>query len=113
MSLFIGNIANAISVKDIENLFLKYGKCKINYKGAFAFAEYEKEADARLAKEELQSKDINGQSLNIEWSKKSKYYEEKRRIDPTPRGRCYYCERTGHFPRLSRKKTFRFKTKIS
>ena len=39
MSLFIGNIANAITAKELEALFSKFGKCKINYKGAYAFAE--------------------------------------------------------------------------
>ena len=65
MSLFIVNIANAITYKELETIFSKYGKCKINYKGAFAFAEYEEEKDAKLAKEELQNKEINGQNLNI------------------------------------------------
>ena len=41
MSLFIGNIANQVSAKELEDIFTKYGKCTINYKGAFAFAEYE------------------------------------------------------------------------
>ena len=49
MSLFIGNIANLISSKDLEDIFSKYGKCTINYKGAFAFAEYEDEKEAKEA----------------------------------------------------------------
>ena len=76
MSLFIGNIANAVSQKELEETFGKYGKCDINYKGAYAFAEYSSEKDADVAKIELQNKEICGRVLNIEWSKKSKNYEK-------------------------------------
>ena len=99
MSLFIGNIANAITSKELEDIFSKYGKCKINYKGAYAFAEYEEDKEAKLAKEQLQNKEINGQNLNIEWSKKSNHYEAKRKIEPYQRGRCYYCQKSGHYAR--------------
>lgn len=99
MSLFIGNIANLITAKELEDIFSKYGKCKINYKGAYAFAEYEEDKEAKIAKEQLQNKEINGQNLNIEWSKKSNHYEAKRKIDSYPRGRCYYCQRSGHYAR--------------
>ena len=99
MSLFIGNIANLITAKELEDIFSKYGKCKINYKGAYAFAEYEEDKEAKIAKEQLQNKEINGQNLNIEWSKKSNHYEAKRKIDTYPRGRCYYCQRSGHYAR--------------
>ena len=77
MSLFIGNIANAVSEKELEETFNKFGKCQINYKGAFAFAEYKDEKDAESARIELQGKLIGGRYLNIEWSKKSSKYEGK------------------------------------
>ena len=99
MSLFIGNIANLITSKELEDIFSKYGKCTINYKGAFAFAEYEDEKEAKNAKEQLHNKEFNGRFLNIEWSKKSKNYEGKHRADPSPRGKCYYCNRSGHYAR--------------
>lgn len=99
MSLFIGNIASAVPQKDLEETFGKYGKCEINYKGAFAFAEYESDKNAEQAKVELQNKEICGRILNIEWSKKSKYYEDKHRSDISPRGKCYTCGRTGHYAR--------------
>ena len=99
MSLFIGNIANVISAKELEEIFSKYGKCTINYKGAFAFAEYEVEKEAKLAKEQLHNKQINGRLLNIEWSKKSNNYEGKHGNDPSSRGKCYFCGRSGHYAR--------------
>ena len=99
MSLFIGNIANLITAKELEDIFSKYGKCKINYKGAYAFAEYEEDKEAKIAKEQLQNKEINGQNLNIEWSKKSNHYEAKRKIESYQRGKCYICQRSGHYAR--------------
>ena len=99
MSLFIGNIANAITAKELEDIFSEYGKCKINYKGAYAFAEYEEDKEAKTAKEKLQNKEFHGQNLNIEWSKKSNHYEEKRKLETYPRGKCYYCQRSGHYAR--------------
>lgn len=99
MSLFIGNIANAITAKELEDIFSKFGKCKINYKGAYAFAEYDEDKEAKAAKEQLQNKEFNGQSLNIEWSKKSNHYEDKRKIESYPRGKCYFCQRSGHYAR--------------
>ena len=100
MSLFIGNIANEVSKKELEDLFSKYGKCEINYKGAFAFAEYSLDKEAEQAKAELDKKEINGRSLSIEWSKKSKnYMGSKRYEEKSPRGKCYICGRSGHFAR--------------
>ena len=100
MSLFIGNIANEVSKKELEDLFSKYGKCEINYKGAFAFAEYSLDKEAEQAKVELDKKEINGRSLSIEWSKKSKnYIGSKRYEEISPRGKCYICGRSGHFAR--------------
>ena len=100
MSLFIGNIANEVSKKELEDLFSKYGKCEINYKGAFAFAEYSLDKEAEQAKAELDKKEINGRSLSIEWSKKSKnYIGSKLYEEISPRGKCYICGRSGHFAR--------------
>ena len=99
MSLFIGNIANQVSSDELEKIFSKYGKVRINYKGAYAFAEFDEEKDAKQAKEELQSQTFNSRNLNIEWSKKSKNYEGKERNAPSPRGKCFYCYHRGHYAR--------------
>ena len=53
MSLFIGNIANEVTKKELEDLFSKYGKCEINYKGNYAFAEYSLDKEAELAKQRV------------------------------------------------------------
>ena len=98
-SLFIGNISNSIGATELENEFSKYGQCRINYKGAYAFAEFENEKDAEEAMEKLQKKNMGGRELNIEWSKKSKKYEGSHRRSLSPRGKCYNCGRTGHYAR--------------
>ena len=99
MSLFIGNIANAVPAKELEEKFRTFGKCEINYKGAFAFAEFEDEKAAENAKNELNNQEVCGQKLNIEWSRKSSKYEGKMRSDISPRGKCYNCGRPGHYAR--------------
>lgn len=99
MSLFIGNIAHQVSSEELEKIFSKFGKVRINYKGAYAFAEFDEENSAKQAKDEIQSQQFNGRSLNIEWSKKSKYYEGKERNSPSPIGKCYNCRRRGHYAR--------------
>ena len=98
-SLFIGNISNSVGQSDLESEFQKYGPCKINYKGAFAFAEFDNDKDAEQAMQKLQKKNMGGRELNIEWSKKSKKYEGSHRRALSPRGKCYNCGRSGHYAR--------------
>jgi RNA recognition motif-containing protein len=105
MSLFVGNISNSITVPELEGVFAEYGKCKINYKGSYAFAEFENEKEAEEAFEHLQNKAMGGRQLNIEWSKKSKLYDEtkvrrrKRSSSDKKEARCYNCGHRGHFSR--------------
>jgi RNA recognition motif-containing protein len=104
MSLFIGNISKTISSTDLEKAFNEHGTCKINYKGTYAFAEFEQEKDAEVALDHLQSKSLGGRALNIEWSKKSTNYDasksKRRRRSSSPRrrdGRCYNCGSRNHY----------------
>jgi RNA recognition motif-containing protein len=100
MSLFIGNIAKEVTKKELEDLFSKYGKCEINYKGAYAFAEFSLDKEAEQAKLELNKKEINGRILSIEWSKKSKNYIGNERYENiSPRRKCYTCGHSGHLAR--------------
>ena len=106
MSLFIGNISKTVTANDLEKSFNEYGSCKINYKGTYAFAEFDSEKDAEDALDHLQSKNLGGRPINIEWSKKSKRYDasksKRRRRSISPRkkeGRCYNCGSRGHYLR--------------
>ena len=40
MSLFIGNISRHTSHSYLEDEFSRFGKCKINIKGNFAFVDF-------------------------------------------------------------------------
>ena len=108
MSLFIGNISKTVTSSELEKLFGEYGSSRINYKGSYAFAEFDHEKDAEEALDNLQSKDIEGRKINIEWSKKSRKFDEsksnrRRRSVSRDRGRndgrCYNCGRKGHYLR--------------
>ena len=66
MSLFIGNIAKEVTKKELEDLFSKYGKCEINYKGAYAFAEFSVDKEAEQAKLELNKKEVNGLKIYLQ-----------------------------------------------
>ena len=66
MSLFIGNISNSVDASQLEKIFGEYGPCKINYKGTYAFAEFEKEKDADDAYRQLHRKNMGGRKINIE-----------------------------------------------
>ena len=108
MSLFIGNLSRETREKDIEDLFSPYGKCKINFKGTFAFAAFEEEKEAEKAKEELQSKKVCGREINVEWCKSKprgdrdrerERYKERDRDNDRDKGKCFNCNKYGHYAR--------------
>jgi splicing factor, arginine/serine-rich 7 len=102
MSLFVGNISRSVTATDLEKEFTSFGHCSINYKGSYSFAEFDNEKDAEEAMEHLQSKNMGGKRINIEWSRKSKRYDgdrkSRRSVSPRKRdGRCYNCGLKGHY----------------
>ncbi len=60
----------------------------------FAFVTFIDERDAVEAKESLHDTDIDGQRINIEWTKESGRYEGRPRS-----GNCYECNEPGHIAR--------------
>jgi RNA recognition motif-containing protein len=104
MSIFIGNISRSVTEADLEKSFSEYGSCKINYKGSYAFAEFDAEKSAEDALDHLQGKNFGGRPINLEWSKKSRKYDpskskrRRRSISPrTSEGRCYNCGSRNHY----------------
>ena len=53
MSLYVKNIARSISSDALGKLFGTRGPCQIENKYGFAFIEYDREADAKVAIREL------------------------------------------------------------
>lgn len=106
MSLFIGNISRSVTETDLQRAFKDFGHCRVNFKGTYAFAEFDEDRDAQEAYDAMQDKSLGGRPLNIEWSKKSKRYDasksKRRRRSISPNrsdGRCYNCGSKGHFLR--------------
>lgn len=57
MSLFIGNVSKHVTHRELENLFKKYGKCKIDLRvtfsssqDRFAFVQFDNDNHAEAAK---------------------------------------------------------------
>ncbi|OMJ80053.1 hypothetical protein SteCoe_19782 [Stentor coeruleus] len=110
MSLFVGNISRSTTAKDIHAFFDRYGKCRVDVKGNFAFVDYDIFESAKQAKAALHGKEIFGNVVNIEWSKKK---PEKPNIKtPTQqpiskiRGEieCYICRELGHIAKECKNK---------
>lgn len=107
MSLFVGNISRSVTQSDIESTFKEFGACTVNFKGSFAFVEFDDQKEGDEAFEALQNKQLGGRPINLEWSKKSKKFDSskhdrRRRKDDSPKrseGRCYNCGSKGHFLR--------------
>ena len=72
MSLFIGNISSATKVSDLEDLFKKYGPCKIVLKTSYGFADFENYSDAEKALDKCNKKEVGGAVIELKWSARMK-----------------------------------------
>ncbi len=77
MSLFVGNISRSIGASEFESQFERCGACTVNFKGSFAFVEFKDERDAEEAINTLNQKDLGGQKIAVEWSRKSGRFDAK------------------------------------
>ena len=102
MSLFIGNISRTIAPTDLHSIFNRFGSCSVDHKGSFAFIDFDRLKSAEFALITLQGKEIQGNALNIEWSKKTK--KKSKLPEPSNTSRCiskseiecYLCREQGH-----------------
>ena len=105
----MGNISRSTTAKDIHAFFDKYGKCTVDVKGNFAFVDYEMKKSAEQAKQALNGREIFGNVVNIEWSKKG-----NKPVKSVPmatsvkssRGEieCYICREIGHIAKECKNK---------
>ena len=88
MSLFIGNISSATKVSDLEDLFKKYGPCKIVLKTSYGFADFENYSDAEKDLDKCNKKEVGGAVIELKWSERMK--KERRH---SHRGRDHHSSR--------------------
>lgn len=101
MSLFIGNISRNVTAKDLHVIFDKFGKCAVDVKGNFAFIDYDQARSADGAKSAMHGKEIMGNVINIEWSKKGKQTKPPQASNTSKNAakgdiECYVCGELGH-----------------
>ena len=102
MSLFIGNVPQSIEAQDLISIFTRYGKCSVDKKGNSTFIDFDHLKSAESAIEGLQGRIINGFTLQIEWSKKTRRRTNLPEPSNTSRNiskseiLCYFCKEQGH-----------------
>ncbi|XP_055336983.1 U1 small nuclear ribonucleoprotein 70 kDa-like isoform X2 [Paramacrobiotus metropolitanus] len=75
-SLFIGRIPKHVRVRELEDIFSRYGplsRCDIKYSGtgsAFAFVDYEDRRDAEDAIKYENGRELHNYNIVVEWAKK-------------------------------------------
>jgi arginine/serine-rich splicing factor 4/5/6 len=68
--VFIGNLSNRVSDREVEDKFSKYGRIlKIDLKNGYGFVEYEHERDASDAIHGLNGADMDGMRVKVEHAK--------------------------------------------
>ncbi|KAJ3159089.1 hypothetical protein HDU86_001988 [Geranomyces michiganensis] len=89
--LYVGQIPPSGSIRDLEDLFAKYGRVlHIEIKPAgFGFIEYDDPRDAEDAVKALHEHPFEGQRLIVEFSKRASANNST----------CFICGQTGHWVR--------------
>ncbi|KAI8590024.1 hypothetical protein BDZ88DRAFT_395165 [Geranomyces variabilis] len=89
--LYVGQIPASGSIRDLEDLFAKYGRVlHIEIKPAgFGFIEYDDPRDAEDAVKALHEHPFEGQRLVVEFSKRASANNST----------CFICGQTGHWVR--------------
>ncbi|KAI4310588.1 hypothetical protein MLD38_035557 [Melastoma candidum] len=92
MSLYIGNLSSHISQEDLEHVFRKFGRCRIQMKDGFGFAVYEFRGNAERALRDLRGKNICGEAVTVTWSNK-----QPRPYQSFGRGSTFHDSRRGSY----------------
>ena len=68
MSLHVGHIPPHIRQEELEQVFLRFGRCMLQMKDGYGFAVFEFAADAERSLRALRGKNICGEPLSLNWS---------------------------------------------
>ncbi|XP_057971486.1 uncharacterized protein LOC131160140 [Malania oleifera] len=70
MSLFLGNLSSRIRRDELERIFWRFGRCRVQLKDGYGFAVYEFPPNADKALRALRGKNICGEPVTLSWSNK-------------------------------------------
>ncbi|XP_059070011.1 uncharacterized protein LOC131074623 [Cryptomeria japonica] len=72
MSLFVGNISSHVHHSELERVFRRFGRSKLELKDGYGFVVYDAVRDAEKALRALKGRIICGEHLSITWSRKQR-----------------------------------------
>jgi RNA recognition motif-containing protein len=76
-TLFIGKLKD-IGHDDLYTAFSEYGKCRVYYKGTYAFVEFDKHEEAEKALEKHNT-EVNGEVIEVQWGRNNRKRSRSRR----------------------------------
>ena len=89
MTLFIGRLPHDTMYRDLEDVFMRYGRIRrCNLKRGYGFVEFEDERDAEDAIRMCDGMRFLGTRIVVEWAK------GKSRVEG-----CFKCHKEGHWAR--------------
>ncbi|KAH7671335.1 Zinc finger CCHC-type protein [Dioscorea alata] len=68
MSLYVGHVPPHVRRDDIERVFQRFGRCKVQLKSGYGFVVYDAIANAEKALRMMRGKIICGEQLSLGWS---------------------------------------------
>uniref|UniRef100_A0A1D1Z6X9 Serine/arginine-rich splicing factor 6 n=1 Tax=Anthurium amnicola TaxID=1678845 RepID=A0A1D1Z6X9_9ARAE len=85
MSLFLGNLSSHVHPEELERVFRRFGRCDVQLKDGYGFVIYQVPENAERALRSLRGKQICGENIALDWSKK-----QPRPFQRFSRGRRFY-----------------------
>ncbi len=99
--LYIGGISRNTAEADLKEAFEKFGKIKdVWIKGHYAFLDYDDGKASKRAIKEMDGQKLQGEKIVVEETSKymsSNHLEGKSRRGPSPRDKCWNCNKSGHW----------------
>lgn len=77
MSLFVGNIPLRAPCSELRCLFKRFGNCRVDIKRGFAFVDFHIADEAHSAIQALDGATLEGQRLQVRWSRPAKKKSSK------------------------------------